>query len=40
MTFIRRWLPGWLIFGLAVASLAAAFGLFQTARKEAGELFE
>ncbi|MGA7811736.1 histidine kinase dimerization/phospho-acceptor domain-containing protein, partial [Caballeronia sp.] len=40
MTSIRRWLLGWLIFGLGAASLAAGFGIFLTARKEAGELFD
>jgi two-component system, OmpR family, sensor kinase len=40
MTSIRRWLLGWLIFGLAAASLAAGFGIFLTVRKEAGELFD
>ena len=40
MTSIRRWLLGWLIFGLAATSLAAAYGIFQTARREAGELFD
>jgi two-component system, OmpR family, sensor kinase len=40
MRSIRRWLLGWLIFGLAAASLAAGFGIFLTARKEAGELFD
>jgi two-component system OmpR family sensor kinase len=40
MTSIRRWLLGWLIFGLAAACAVAAFGIFQTARGEAGELFD
>jgi two-component system OmpR family sensor kinase len=40
MTSIRRWLLGWLICGLAVACLAAGFGIFSTARIEAGELFD
>ncbi|WP_144107912.1 ATP-binding protein [Paraburkholderia sp. BCC1886] len=40
MTSIRRWLLGWLIFGLAAASLVAAYGIFHTARVEAGELFD
>jgi len=37
---IRRWLLGWLIFGLAAASGVAAYGIFHTARVEAGELFD
>jgi two-component system OmpR family sensor kinase len=40
MTSIRRWLLGWLIFGLAATSLAAGYGIFHTARKEASELFD
>jgi two-component system OmpR family sensor kinase len=40
MTSIRRWLLGWLIFGMAAAAAVAAFGIFQTARQEAGELFD
>jgi two-component system OmpR family sensor kinase len=40
MTSIRRWLLGWLICGLAVASGVAAFGIFATAREEASELFD
>jgi two-component system OmpR family sensor kinase len=40
MTSIRRWLLGWLIFGLAAASGVAGFGIFHTAREEAGELFD
>ncbi|HMC46398.1 MAG TPA: sensor histidine kinase N-terminal domain-containing protein, partial [Caballeronia sp.] len=40
MTSIRRWLLGWLIFGLAATSLAAGYGIFHTARREAGELFD
>jgi two-component system OmpR family sensor kinase len=40
MRSIRRWLLGWLIFGMAAASAVAAFGIFQTARQEAGELFD
>lgn len=40
MTSIRRWLLGWLIFGLAAASGVAAFGIFHTAREEASELFD
>ena len=40
MRSIRRWLLGWLIFGLAATSLAAAYGIFDTARREAGELFD
>ncbi|HEX3633990.1 MAG TPA: two-component sensor histidine kinase, partial [Paraburkholderia sp.] len=40
MTSIRRWLLGWLIFGLAAASLVAAYGIFHTARQEASELFD
>jgi two-component system, OmpR family, sensor kinase len=40
MTSIRRWLLGWLIFGLAAACLAAGYGIFSTARAEAGELFD
>ncbi|HZZ10853.1 MAG TPA: ATP-binding protein [Paraburkholderia sp.] len=40
MTSIRRWLLGWLIFGLAAASTVAAYGIFHTARGEAAELFD
>jgi len=40
MTSIRRWLLGWLIAGLAVAALIAAFGIFYTAQMEATELFD
>lgn len=40
MTSIRRWLLGWLIFGLAAASGVAGYGIFHTAREEAGELFD
>ena len=40
MTSIRRWLLGWLIFGLAAACLVAGFGIFHTARVEASELFD
>jgi hypothetical protein len=40
MTSIRRWLLGWLIFGLAAASGVAGFGIFHTAREEASELFD
>jgi two-component system OmpR family sensor kinase len=40
MRSIRRWLLGWLIFGMAAAAAVAAFGIFQTARQEAGELFD
>ncbi|SAK89727.1 ATP-binding protein [Caballeronia ptereochthonis] len=40
MTSIRRWLLGWLICGLAIACLAAGFGMFSTVRLEAGELFD
>ena len=40
MTSIRRWLLGWLIAGLAVAALIAAYGIFRTAREEASELFD
>jgi len=40
MTSIRRWLLGWLIFGLAATSLMAAYGIFNTARREASELFD
>lgn len=40
MTSIRRWLLGWLIFGLAAASGIAGFGIFHTAREEANELFD
>ncbi|MHB9835398.1 sensor histidine kinase [Paraburkholderia terrae] len=40
MTSIRRWLLGWLIAGLALAALVAAYGIFYTARLEATELFD
>ena len=40
MTSIRRWLLGWLICGLGLACLAAGIGIFNTAREEAGELFD
>ncbi|MGF6921162.1 ATP-binding protein [Paraburkholderia sp. 40] len=40
MTSIRRWLLGWLIFGMAAASMVAAFAIFHTARREASELFD
>jgi two-component system, OmpR family, sensor kinase len=40
MTSIRRWLLGWLIFGMAAASGVAGYGIFHTARQEASELFD
>ncbi|MBN3754836.1 two-component sensor histidine kinase [Paraburkholderia sp. Tr-20389] len=40
MTSIRRWLLGWLIAALAVSALTAGYGIFHTAREEAGELFD
>jgi two-component system OmpR family sensor kinase len=40
MTSIRRWLLGWLIFGMAAASVIAAYAIFHTARREASELFD
>ncbi len=40
MTSIRRWLLGWLIFGMAAASGMAGYGIFHTARQEASELFD
>jgi two-component system OmpR family sensor kinase len=40
MRSIRRWLLGWLIFGLAAASGIAALAIFHTAREEASELFD
>ncbi|SAL61530.1 sensor kinase [Caballeronia arvi] len=40
MTSIRRWLLGWLICGLGIACLVAGFGIFNTVRIEAGELFD
>ena len=40
MTSIRRWLLGWLIFGMAAASGVAGYGIFHTAREEASELFD
>src|ERR1700754_2080259 len=38
MTSIRRKLLGWVIFGFGAA--APAYGIFHTARNEAGELFD
>ena len=40
MNSIRRWLLGWLIFGLATACAIAGYSIFHTARDEAGELFD
>jgi two-component system OmpR family sensor kinase len=40
MTSIRRWLLGWLIFGMATAAAVAGFAIFHTARQEASELFD
>ncbi|WP_321909527.1 ATP-binding protein [Paraburkholderia sp. J11-2] len=40
MNSIRRRLLGWLICGFAAASLVAGYGIFHTARDEAGELFD
>lgn len=40
MTSIRRWLLGWLIFGMAATSVVVAFAIFHTARGEASELFD
>jgi two-component system OmpR family sensor kinase len=40
MNSIRRRLLGWLICGFAAASLVAGFGIFHSAREEAGELFD
>ncbi|WP_144138191.1 sensor histidine kinase [Paraburkholderia sp. BCC1884] len=40
MTSIRRWLLGWLIFGMAAASGVAGYAIFHTARGEASELFD
>ncbi|MDP9158216.1 MAG: ATP-binding protein [Pseudomonadota bacterium] len=40
MRSIRGWLLGWLIFGLAAACLIAGYGIFHSARHEAGELFD
>jgi two-component system, OmpR family, sensor kinase len=40
MTSIRRWLLGWLICGLGAACVVAGYGIFNTARMEAGELFD
>jgi two-component system OmpR family sensor kinase len=40
MKSIRRWLLGWLIFGLALASCVSGFAIFRTAREEASELFD
>ncbi|MFP4902953.1 ATP-binding protein [Paraburkholderia sp. BR14261] len=40
MNSIRRRLLGWLICGFAAASIVAGFGIFHSAREEAGELFD
>ncbi len=40
MTSIQRRLLRWLICGFAVASAIAGYGIFLTAQKEAGELFD
>ncbi|WP_345810664.1 ATP-binding protein [Paraburkholderia sp. PREW-6R] len=40
MTSIRRWVLGWLIFGLTAAAAVAGFAIFHTARQEASELFD
>jgi two-component system OmpR family sensor kinase len=40
MSSIRKWLLGWLIFGLAAASIVAGYTIFKTAHAEAGELFD
>jgi len=40
MNSIRRRLLGWLICGFAAASVVAGFGIFHSAREEAGELFD
>ena len=40
MKSIRGRLLGWLICGFAAASVVAGFGIFHTAREEAGELFD
>lgn len=40
MMSIRRWLLGWLIFGLAAMSAVAGLGIFHKARHEANELFD
>ncbi|WP_250453821.1 ATP-binding protein [Caballeronia sp. ATUFL_M2_KS44] len=40
MNSIRRWLLGWLICGLALACVIAGYGIFRSARVEAGELFD
>lgn len=40
MRSIRRWLLGWLIFGMAAASGVAGYAIFHTARGEASELFD
>ncbi|SDC93262.1 ATP-binding protein [Paraburkholderia lycopersici] len=40
MNSIRRRLLGWLICGFAATSVVAGFGIFHTAREEAGELFD
>ncbi|MFC0400237.1 ATP-binding protein [Paraburkholderia rhizosphaerae] len=40
MRSIRSRLLGWLIFGFGAASAAASYGIFHTAREEAGELFD
>ena len=40
MNSIRRRLLGWLICGFAAGSVVAGFGIFHSAREEAGELFD
>jgi len=40
MKSIRGRLLGWLICGFAATSVVAGFGIFHTAREEAGELFD
>ena len=40
MKSIRRSLLGWSFFGLSVMSIASGLGIFHTAHKEAGELFD
>ncbi|MFT4070110.1 ATP-binding protein [Paraburkholderia sp.] len=40
MRSIRRWLLGWLIFGMAAALGIAGYATFHTARREASELFD
>ena len=40
MKSIRGRLLGWLICGFAAASVVAGFGIFHSAREEAGELFD